>query len=414
MDVALAALIAAYQLSEDEGGRLRATLPLAGRTVIEYQARQAVRTGANHIVVLVERMPADLLAALDRLRSDGIQIDVARNVADAADRIHPDEALLLIGDGCAAGAAWMSRVAEGKVPTILTAAEKEAGACCERIDAWTRWAGVALLDGARLRHVAAMLGEWDLQSTLLRAAVQEGAHRIDATAALQLASPDEIWVVADRAQALAGFERKLIGSASGAPRDWADKIVIGRIAALALPSLLRSKAESWWFSVLAVLLTAIATPLFLLGWRWTALVFLLLSAPALTVAGRLDQARLLSGRTAAQAEKARGIAAYVALFALGWDMSALAGWGVLPLVTLIAFAMFALHGARALLRSRNVAPATWLASVDTLVWVFVPLALFGGWLVGLGVAAFYAAGSFAAAQQRLRRSLSTPAAPTQV
>jgi len=49
------ALIGAYQ--EDDSGGLRALLPLAGRTLIEYQARCAAAAGAAPIVVMVERVP---------------------------------------------------------------------------------------------------------------------------------------------------------------------------------------------------------------------------------------------------------------------------------------------------------------------------------------------------------------------
>ena len=49
--MALGALIAAYQ--EDEHGGLRALFPLAGRTLLEYQARCAAAVGAAPIVVLV-------------------------------------------------------------------------------------------------------------------------------------------------------------------------------------------------------------------------------------------------------------------------------------------------------------------------------------------------------------------------
>ena len=49
--MALGALISAYQ--EDDQGVLRALFPLAGRTLIEYQARCAAAAGAAPIIVLV-------------------------------------------------------------------------------------------------------------------------------------------------------------------------------------------------------------------------------------------------------------------------------------------------------------------------------------------------------------------------
>ena len=83
---------------------LRATLPLAGATLVEHQARLAASVGAGPIIILVERLPAALTAAVDRLRRDGLRVEIARGLADAVDRIHPDEALLLFADGCVADA----------------------------------------------------------------------------------------------------------------------------------------------------------------------------------------------------------------------------------------------------------------------------------------------------------------------
>ena len=50
--MAIGALIGAYQ--EDDSGGLRALLPLAGRSLIEYQVRCASAAGAAPVVVVVE------------------------------------------------------------------------------------------------------------------------------------------------------------------------------------------------------------------------------------------------------------------------------------------------------------------------------------------------------------------------
>ncbi len=54
--MALGALLGAY--NEDDTGGLRALLPLAGRTLLEYQVRCAAAAGAAPIVIVVERVPA--------------------------------------------------------------------------------------------------------------------------------------------------------------------------------------------------------------------------------------------------------------------------------------------------------------------------------------------------------------------
>ncbi len=77
--MAFAALIAAYQDAEDGVAGLRAMLPMAGRSLLEHQVRRAIEAGASHAVVLVERVPAELSAALDRLKRDGIAVRLARD-----------------------------------------------------------------------------------------------------------------------------------------------------------------------------------------------------------------------------------------------------------------------------------------------------------------------------------------------
>jgi len=67
--MALGALLGAYL--EDDSGGLRALLPLAGRSLLEYQVRCAAAAGAAPIVVMVERVPQALQDAFERLRHDG-------------------------------------------------------------------------------------------------------------------------------------------------------------------------------------------------------------------------------------------------------------------------------------------------------------------------------------------------------
>jgi len=64
--MALGALIAAYM--EDESGSLRALLPMAGRTLLEYQVRCAAAAGAAPIVVVGS------IDRIDRLPSGGIEV----------------------------------------------------------------------------------------------------------------------------------------------------------------------------------------------------------------------------------------------------------------------------------------------------------------------------------------------------
>ena len=76
--MALGALIAAYQ--EDDSGSLRALLPIAGRTLLEYQVRCAAAAGAAPIVVIVERIPIALNQAIEALQHDGLPVITVSDV----------------------------------------------------------------------------------------------------------------------------------------------------------------------------------------------------------------------------------------------------------------------------------------------------------------------------------------------
>ena len=82
--MALGALIGAYH--EDDSGGLTALLPLAGRTLVEYQVRCAAAAGASPIVVLVERIPAALNQAFGRLAGEGLNVVPVSDGAEAAFR----------------------------------------------------------------------------------------------------------------------------------------------------------------------------------------------------------------------------------------------------------------------------------------------------------------------------------------
>lgn len=176
----LAALILS---SEDDGeGALQpAELMIAGQSLFAYQIRLAQAAGAAHIVALVDQMPARLAIDLDRLREDGVSVDIARDARDAADRIHPDEDVLVIAKGLVADSAAFVRLSRHPRPALLCTHDRDGDAGFERIDADSQWSGLALIKGDMLRETAAMVGEWVLGPTLLRTAVQSGMDRLPLT-----------------------------------------------------------------------------------------------------------------------------------------------------------------------------------------------------------------------------------------
>lgn len=397
--MALAALISAYHLADEETEGLRATLPLAGRTLLEHQARLASFAGAEHIVIVAERLPVALAAAAERLRRSGLRVDITRDAADAADRIHPDERLLVIGDGCVAPVRLFERVAEARTAVVLTVADDPDNATFERIDAVARWGGLMLINGAALRETVAMLGDWDLESTLLRRTVQSGAERMDAgihaggrggTAPL----------LVDGAAHLDGFDRDMLAGARPRGRDWPWRHIFPAIEGVVAPPLLRRGIDPVWFSVAAVTMVVVAGILFAATWNLAAQMALLLSGPLAAVAERLAGARLSPLRWASAFVKARLVAAGATLAVLTAGLAVDHGWGTWLLSAIIVLAMAALAAQQRILKHLPGGQTSlWGASLDGLIWAMTPFALFGYWFAGLVALAVYALGSFAIVQR---------------
>ena len=71
----LAGLLFAIAEAEDRPGRLAATLPFGGLTLIEYQARSLIAAGAAQLIVVVARMTPELLGALNRIGRRGVAVE---------------------------------------------------------------------------------------------------------------------------------------------------------------------------------------------------------------------------------------------------------------------------------------------------------------------------------------------------
>jgi hypothetical protein len=405
--MALTALISACR-TVAESEQLRATLPLAGHTLIEHQARLAVRGGAERVVVLVERLPVALVAAIDRLRRGGLNVEIARRLIDVTGRVSADDALLLIADGFVGSGRLVARIAEARDQAMLTVPDDAAHARFERIDAHVRWGGLLLIDGQRLHRVAAILGEWDLESTLLRSAVQAGVTRIAADeGGLEGAAR-----IVEGAGELAALEADLFAAArrerSGG--DWPQRYVYPAIERIGVLPLLAHGAEPAWLAMAAAVAAWAAAVLALVGWCGTGLALLLLSGPTAAIGRTIAAARLIEPRNAGTFVVARTAGGVAALLAVVSHLETQAGWGVWPLAAVLLVAMVALAiERRSLARLPGGAGQPWLASLDGLVLLLLPFVLAGYWPAGLAALAGYATVSlFAAQREVLARLAASP------
>jgi hypothetical protein len=402
--MALGALIGAYQ--EDDSGSLRALLPLAGRTLIEYQARCAAAAGAAPIIVMVERVPQGLQDAFERLRLDGIGVFPVSDVHDAVSRFEAGSMILLVGDGVAASAELVATIAEEPEPAIATVPDDELHEPFERIDAGSRWAGVAVVNAQTLGSTAAMLGDWDLQSTLLRRALQDGALRLPVTAG----SGEPL--IAERPEQLDEFQRGMVAASRQSRRDWASRYVLPPVEEFATEHLMETAVRPGWLMWGALGLTLAGAAVFARGWLVAGLILLILSTPLDTIASRLATLRLRPLPARMLSRMALWPAAGVALLALAlWQSRHGAGWGaIMAAVAAIAFAQAArTEGAGA-----DVPGSVWLFSRRNAILAGIPFAIGGAWISYIVALFGYAAASFFYLQHARRMAPAVDAKLTEI
>ncbi len=261
---------------------LAACLPVAGMTLLEYQIRQARSAGAGHIVVLASRMPQALVTALDRLARDKITPDIARSARDAADRIHPEESLLVMADGIFAPPDVIAHVAGSLQPLLLTRDAEGAGAF-ERIDGSAHWTGLALLDGGMLRETASLLGDWALGPTLLRIAVQRAVMRDH----LSAAETDHVLHLAGEGDAIVA--NRLLASVPVGEGGWINRIY-GALGKLALPPLMNRAGLIDLVPLFPLALIALALIAGVAGWVHSGIGLLIAAHFPAWLADRLGRA----------------------------------------------------------------------------------------------------------------------------
>ncbi len=388
----LAGLIFAVQDADDRPGTLAATMPFAGMTVIEYQARLLIAAGASQIVVVVARLTPELLGAVARIGNRGVAVDTVRSAGEAAARLHPLSHLLMLADGLVTTEAVLLPFAREKGDVLLVTPEDQADAAFELIGGGDAWAGVARLDGRMLGEVAAMPRDYDVQSALLHVAAQAGAVR--------LVLPE------DERRAGHGIERqratlearsRAVVAATLATRPgWFNRWIVRPLARLALPPLMRRHVPTIALAGGAAALGAMG----LFGlWAGQLTIGLLvalaaaaLAALAASFAWLRDEAAIIRAMDAL----VHGVPALAALL-LGRAIDAHTG-ELIALVVAIAFLVAAGLGERA---SGRVRPMGWGDPPAYLV-VLTAGTLLGLPLLGLVAAALYATVTLALAIEKLR------------
>ncbi|MDF2604582.1 hypothetical protein [Sphingomonas sp.] len=394
----LAGLIFAVQEADDRPGTLAATLPFAGMTVVEYQARLLIATGAAQIVVVVARVTPELLGAVARIGRRGVTVDTVRSAAEAAARLHPLSHLLVLADGLVTTDAILHPIAREGGDVLLVAAEDEADAAYELIGGGDAWAGIARLDGRHLGDVAAMPRDYDVQSALLHVAAQSGA--------LRLQMPDDErgagHGIERRRDTLETRSRAVVSAAVASRSGWFQRWIVRPIAKLCLPALMRRHVPTAAMAAGAAIVSLGGLATLWAGQAAAGLLLALLGVIAATIASSfawLRDEELLGRMTDALAFGVPAIAAMV----LGRAIDAETG----ELTALIVALALVVAGALGLRAAAADRPMFW-GDPSAYLLVLALGALIGWPMVGLTGAAIYATVTLALAIETLRARLAAP------
>ena len=395
----IAGLLFAHRETDDaaEGGsgRLTATLPFGGVTLIEYQARLLVEAGVSQIVILVSRLTPELLGAVSRIGKRRVAVDAVRNLDEAVGKLHPLARVLMLADGLISTERVVTALAGEGGDAVLVLPQPEAGSRFERLGGGVAWAGVARLDPRRLREAAALPTDYDPQSTLLRLAEQARAVHVLLPADALAAGHG----IEQNGAALAARGRTVLAAIVSDRRGWFDRAVLAPLARFALPPMIDRRWSGGVVGGAGAIVGAAGLATIAVGrggiGLWVVLAACLVLGLGATLSGLRDEP------LAERVQRIGGLAlpALAALF-LGAAVSGQAG-DLTALTVAAALVTLAALAARA--GPERVRQLWWGSPAAYLL--IVAAATVTGWPVaGLALAAGYATATLAAAIERLRQA----------
>lgn len=215
-------LIAAQ--SRTAAGDLRAHLRLAGRSVLAWQVDLLRSLGAERIICLCDDAAGEILPLQHQTEAAGGSFHALKGFAALPALVRAEDELIVLCDGLVPDPDLVvGHLAQGGALTrgvlCLSADHPLAKAhptAFERIDAARHWAGLLVMRGAPVQHLADFPADADAVSVLLRLALQAG------TPCPMLPSDGAsaaTWLMADGEAAVRGQEATLIAAAAPA-QDW--------------------------------------------------------------------------------------------------------------------------------------------------------------------------------------------------
>lgn len=421
--MALVALLYAHHAAAP-GTEPAAALTVTGISSVERQIRQCRRAGAERVIVMVERMTPRLAKALDRARRRDAAVEVVHGGAGVAAAVTDNDDVLSVDEGLVADERAFAAVVDtpGGTTIAVWSEGDERPISAERIAADSFFAGIARFRGRLVRQVAGRLGDWDMQATLLRAALGEGdCTRVQASGiAAYCQSRRRIvplqWARAvDRATADAASEEALAAAQKGV-LDWPARFLHPPIENALTRLLLPTTLTPNMISIGVFLIGVAAIVCFAMGELWAGLALALVAGPLDGVDGKLARTRVEFSKWGDLEHVADKVIEYGWFAALAWHFNSEGHGGAWPIAAITV--LFALAEAvQGEFFRRFTGKQIDDAGVferrfrlvagrrNTFFWTLLPFGAAGAWYTGFAVIAAYSAVTFFVMQARFFRRL---------
>jgi phosphatidylglycerophosphate synthase len=389
-------------------------LVVGGISVLERQARQLRRAGVSNLYA-VDVVPLTVLPG-------GVEAVAASQLPDL---LTPNDRVVALSAGLVIDDRAIAAMLAVPAPALLVCDANAPGAVCvERIDMATVAAGILLLNGAVVRQQAAALGEWSLESTLLRAvAADQTAQRVDfmglpTYAAARRRHAPLIW-----AQPRTGVEAKAVGrelicSAQKGCLDWPARFLHPWPENLLVSWLLPTSITPNMVTLATGIIGIAAGVAFAFGWLWTGLILALVTGPLDGVDGKLARTRCEYSRWGDLEHVLDKLLEYGWYLCIAWYFAGARGsalpWAIAALIILPAIAeavqgeFFRRMTGVQLDDAGDIERRIRLVAGrrNTFMWTWVGFAVFDLWFEGFVALAIYSILTTAVAQWRFYKRLS--------
>lgn len=233
-----------------DGGNIALT-SVFGRPFIHHIVKKLEALGIRRFFIGIDSVPGSLLSYGDEAKREGLDVQFIRSPGDMAAQLAPDTRILVqMADIVWDNALVKKAIAERK-PLVAAVEERSENLGFERIDLNHRWAGLAVLPSNSVEALTSMPDGWDMGSSLLRRALQDGLQLWQVRQAELQAGAVRLISANDNSVGLATAAGLTLASAPNSLEKWIIDPIIDRLLPRSWASPWVRKAIEWTFPLTA-------------------------------------------------------------------------------------------------------------------------------------------------------------------